>query len=166
MSTGGRVLVVLGVLSPLVVLVLVPMMLGMDRYVVTGDAMDGTLDRGSFVFERPVPSSDLEVGDVITFRPPGSDPDSRVTRRLVELQDGIAHTRGDALATVDPWTLRLDEPTTSKVVLVVPYVGYPFVSEVGRLVWVGVTVAALLSLLTAAFARRRRRTPAMSRVLA
>ena len=39
--------------------------------------MDGSLGRGSVVLARDVPPTDLRVGDVITFLPPGADPDER-----------------------------------------------------------------------------------------
>ena len=60
---------------------LLPAAFGLQRYVITGGSMDGTIDLGSVVFEEVVPVADLEVGDVITYqsRPPtpGSTPWSR-----------------------------------------------------------------------------------------
>src|SRR5262245_66569408 len=51
--------------------VLVPALLGFQRYVITSGSMTGTYDRGSLVFDRVVTTASLRAGDVITFRPPG-----------------------------------------------------------------------------------------------
>src|SRR5437763_8440391 len=65
-------------------LILVPSLLGFQRYVITGGSMTGTIDRGSLVFDKAVPVSQLRVGDVITYTPPASSsPTGRVTHRIV-----------------------------------------------------------------------------------
>ena len=61
------------------------------------------------------------VGDVLTFTPPGTG--ARVTRRVVALDGGTARTQGDARDAPDPWTLPLDRPTESRVVLALPWTG-------------------------------------------
>jgi signal peptidase len=158
LPAAGRVLTVLALLLPVTVLTLVPVMLGMDRYVVTGDAMDGVMGRGSLIYARPVPVSDLEVGDVITFTPPGAASGTRVTRRVVALEGLTARTQGDSEDAPDPWTLALEGPTQSKVVLAVPWVGYPFSGAVGTSTWTLLGVGAavgLLALLAPAVRRRR-----------
>ena len=69
-STWRRVLVLVAVLAPVTLLALLPMGLGLDRYVMTGDSMAPAIHRGSVVLERDVPVGDLRVGDVVTFHPP------------------------------------------------------------------------------------------------
>lgn len=166
LSTGGRVVVALAVLLPVTLFTLVPVMLGMERYVVTGDSMGGSLSRGSLVFERQKPVSDLEVGDVITFTPPDAPADTRVTRRLVSIDEDRVRTQGDEHAAPDPWTLTLETPTQSAVVVAVPWVGYPFVGVVGRGTWLVITLAALGLVLTLVTRPdRRRRRPEAGRVL-
>ncbi len=168
LSTGGRLLVALAVLLPVTVFTLLPILLGMERYVVTGEAMGGTLSRGSLVFERQKPVSELEVGDVITFTPPDAPAGTRVTRRLVSIEEGRARTQGDEHTAPDPWTLSLDQPTQSTVVVAVPWVGYPFVGVVGRGAWLVITLVALgcvLALVARPERRRRRRGPEVGRVL-
>ena len=70
----GRVVVALLVLGPVVVLVFLPSVLGLHRYVVADRSMDGGLEgsigRGSVALTREVPGTDLTIGDVIVFRPP------------------------------------------------------------------------------------------------
>ena len=68
-----RWLLLVAVLVPLTLLALLPVGLGLERYVITGDSMAPAIDRGSVVLERDVPVSDLRVGDVVTFH--GFQPD-------------------------------------------------------------------------------------------
>jgi signal peptidase len=92
--------------------------------------MTGTYDRGSVVFDRVVPVSDLRVGDVITYTPPaGAGPDGLLTHRIASIStDQFGHplftTKGDANDSVDPWTFTLDEPRQARVAFSVPYLGY------------------------------------------
>ena len=65
-------------------LMLLPGLLGYQRYVITSGSMTGSYDRGSVVFDKVVPVADLEVGDAITYTPPlGSGPSGRITHRIV-----------------------------------------------------------------------------------
>ena len=85
--------------------VLVPALLGYQRYVITSGSMTGTYDRGSLVFDKVVPTSSLRAGDVITFRPPGHS--GLVTHRIHTLTsvDGkrVLTTKGDANRVADAW---------------------------------------------------------------
>jgi signal peptidase I len=111
---------------------LVPPLLGFERYVITGGSMSGTIDRGSVLFAKPVPVSDLRVGDVITYAPPqGSD--ARVTHRIVDVRRGrsnepVFRTKGDANAAADPWRFTLDAPRQARAEFDVPYVGFAFMA--------------------------------------
>lgn len=127
-TRGERRWLALGllVMAPVVLLVLLPAVLGLDRYVVTDSSMDGSLGRGSVVLAREVPPTDLRVGDVISFRPPGQSSDHRVTRRIVSIHDGGVTTRGDAIGHTDPWTLPLTERPYARIWVSVPWIGYPF----------------------------------------
>jgi len=159
----GRVVGALLVIGPVIVLVFLPSVLGLQRYVVADDAMagdrDGSIGRGSVALTREVPATDLRVGDVITFRPPapdGLEPGQSVTRRIVAIDDGVAVTRGDGQGYDDPWTLDVTEDTFPRVVLAVPWIGYPFSGEAGQGGWVVLALAAILALLLAALGPWRR----------
>lgn len=142
----------IAVLTPVVLLVLLPAVLGLDRFVVTGSAMDGSMGRGAVVLARHVPTSDLRAGDVITFTPPGShDPNLTVTARIIDFEDGAIITRGDNRSALDTWTLSQAEPTYDRRLVSVPWIGYPFVVDGG---WVLLAAAAMVALLLAAFAGR------------
>jgi signal peptidase I len=109
---------------------LLPAAFGFHRYVITSGSMTGTYDRGSIVFDKPVPVSDLEVGDVITYTPPDSSGvHGLITHRIVSISDhgseGISYrTKGDANPDADPWRFQLDQPTQAKAAFSIPYLGY------------------------------------------
>ena len=108
----------------------VPALLGYQRYVIVSGSMTGTYDRGALVYDDVVPVGELRVGDVITYRPPpGAGPTGLVTHRIAAIgrdEQGarVFRTKGDANPTVDPWTFTLARPTQARVVAGVPWVGY------------------------------------------
>jgi signal peptidase I len=110
---------------------LVPALLGYQRYVITGDSMAGTYDRGSIVYAEEVPVSELEVGNVITYvPPPRAGTKGRITHRIVSIdrRDGkrVFRTKGDANASRDPWRFTLRSPTQARAAFDVSYAGYAF----------------------------------------
>lgn len=158
----GRLLALVVILGPVSVLVLLPIGLGLERYVMSGDSMDsgleGGIPQGAVVFERDVPVGDLRRGDVITYRPPASSGvDGLVTHRIVQVgPDGIV-TRGDAEPARDPWVLDPQEPTLPRVVYTLPWVGYLYLvvfHPVTRVLLAG-SVALLVLWLTTGIRRRR-----------
>lgn len=112
---------------------LVPSLMGLQRYVIMGGSMEGTYDLGSVVFSEVVPTSELAVGDVITYVPPAeSGISTLVTHRIVEIDGDEYRTQGDANAKVDPWTFQLTAATQPRVVTHVPYVGFAFMALADR----------------------------------
>jgi signal peptidase len=112
-------------------LLIVPGLMGWQRYVIVSGSMTGTYDRGSLVFDEVVPTSTLKVGDVITYRPPaGSGPKGLVTHRIVKIfrdrksGDRVFHTKGDANPAADPWRFLLAAKRQARVVTGVPKVGF------------------------------------------
>jgi signal peptidase len=132
-------------------LTILPAALGLQRYVVTGTAMNGTIGKGSVVFDRVVPTSSLKVGDVITYQPPAGVKVSgnRVTDRIVSMTksaDGrtIFQTKGDSDAANDPWTFYLAGSKQAEVAMHIPYVGVPLGLLATRLVRIGVIAGILV----------------------
>jgi signal peptidase I len=129
-ATLYTALVALAVLFAAVMLV--PAVLGYQRYVITGKSMTGTYDRGSVVFDEVVAPSELRIGDVITYTPPpGSGPTGRVTHRIVSIRHSAKgerayRTKGDANQAIDPWKFTLSNREQARVVGHLPYVGYGF----------------------------------------
>lgn len=115
-----------------VAVMLAPAALGFQRYVILTGSMTGTYDRGSIVFDRPVPSLQLKVGDPITYSPPpGFTHQTRVTHRIWSIhlgRDGerIYKTKGDANRHPDAWQFTLNRPTQERVVFHIPEIGYLF----------------------------------------
>jgi signal peptidase len=168
----GRLLVnVLCTVTMLVaVAFLVPTALGLERYVINGSSMSGSIELGSVVFAEVVPVSELEVGDVITYMPPPETGiDHLVTHRIVAIDDGVFVTQGDANPQVDPWTFRLDQPEQARVKYDVPYVGWVFLALQDRslrmlLIGLPAGIIALVSLAQLVGAvRTRPETPQPSR---
>ncbi|WP_051551414.1 signal peptidase I [Nocardioides sp. URHA0020] len=147
--------------APVTLFVLLPIGLGLQRYVVSSDSMAGSIDRGSIVFERVVPVSDLRVGDVVTFRAPGdSEQDAMVTHRIIAIEPDGIRTKGDAVAAPDPWVLRTEGPTMSRVELTVPWVGWAYLGLRHHQAWL-LTVASAVVLVVLLSRRLRRPAPTL-----
>ena len=113
----------------LAAVLLVPALLGYDRYAILSGSMTGTYDTGSLVYAEQVAVGDLEKGDVITYAPPaGESTQALVTHRIVSITLGpdgrrVFRTKGDANAAADPWTFTLNDEQQAKVVFSLPYAG-------------------------------------------
>lgn len=128
-SLGDKAITVACVVVTLLALAfLVPAVFGLQRYVIAGTSMTGTIDYGSVTYERVVPVGDLRVGDIITYQPPpDSGIDHPVTHRIVAIHGDVFRTRGDAVPNRDPWKFKLDSNQQARVVFAVPYMGYPLI---------------------------------------
>jgi signal peptidase I len=135
--------------------VIVPSVLGMQVYAITGDSMTGAYDRGSLVFDRIVPTDSLRVGDVITYVPPPQAGSSgRVTHRIVAIARDAGgrrmfQTQGDHNQAPDPWRFTLGA-RQARVAGAVPHVGWVFGAL--ALGWVRMLVLGGPALLLAWFA--------------
>jgi signal peptidase I len=108
-------------------LVLLPALIGWQRYAIVSGSMTGTYDKGSLVLDEVVPVGDLKAGDVITYMPPAGD--HLITHRIAWIGKDdagrrIFRTKGDANPVADGWTFRLDQPTQARVRAGIPYAGY------------------------------------------
>lgn len=169
-ALGNTAVVIAAVVAGVVAaLMLVPGLMGYDRYVITGGSMSGTFERGSLVLERQVPVSELQPGDIITYLPPAESGISElVTHRIVSVEpnpDGTAsrvfQTKGDANASIDPWTFTLADTVQPRVEGWIPVAGWVYIalSAPGiRMLAIGVPAAviALLFLRDLVRAGRRR----------
>jgi signal peptidase len=127
LARRGFGIVLAAVALILALAVLLPALLGYQRYVITSGSMTGTYDRGSLVFDKVVPTSSLRAGDVITFRPPGHA--GLVTHRIHTLTtiDGkrVLTTKGDANKAPDVWgSMTLGAARQARVAFHLPYLGY------------------------------------------
>lgn len=133
-------------------LMVLPTLLGYERYVIVTGSMVPTIEVGSVVYDEVVPVDDLEVGDIITFVPPPEyDIESPVTHRIIQVtvaDEGSSHpggrvfrTQGDANEDPDPWRMVLDGDEQPRVEHVIPYVGYFYMAL--QLRWVQLLLIAI-----------------------
>ena len=120
-------MLIAGALAVVVLVILVPALLGLQRYVITGGSMTGTIAKGSVIYSRLTPVQQLHRGDIITFDPPGYS--APVTHRIVSItrgQDGrlVFRTKGDFNQVADPWRINLMQPRQARYVFQIPYLGY------------------------------------------
>ncbi|MGZ4268828.1 MAG: signal peptidase I [Solirubrobacteraceae bacterium] len=145
--------------------ILVPALLGYQRYVILTGSMTGTYDRGSLVFDRVVPTASLRTGDVITFQPPGHS--GVVTHRIHAIRTvrgkRVFATKGDFNKVPDIWNpFTLRQPRQAKVAFHVPYVGFAVMAlsdRRWRMLVIGIP-AALIALMTLAALWRDTSPPA------
>jgi signal peptidase len=113
------------VFGTLVVLAIGPRIIGYSSFVVYGGSMEPTVPKGSVAVGQPVQPNDIEVGDVIVYKVPGSS--LPTLHRVVELDEsgGVvrARTKGDANEAHDPTEVLLTGQG-SRLVYSVPYIGY------------------------------------------
>ena len=127
---GGMLLTALcaAALLAVVAFVLLPGLLGLQRFVITGGSMTGTIPKGAVIYSKVVPAAQLKVGDVITFTPPGFT--EAVTHRIIGTEAGpdgktAFRTKGDFNEAADPWNpVTLNEPQQARYVFQVPLLGY------------------------------------------
>jgi signal peptidase len=150
---------------------LVPTLLGYDRYVIVSGSMHGTFDRGAVVFSKAKDVSALRKGDVITYRPPAATGVTHlVTHRIAERtvnEDGsvMFRTKGDANPGMDPWTFSLVNTKQNVMKFSVPTVGYALIwlsNPHVRMVLIGIPAVviagmALFDLIGEPIRARRRR---------
>ena len=145
-------------------LMLLPPLLGFERYVIEGGSMGSALPRGSIAYEEVVPAARIGVGDVITYRPPGRR--GFVTHRVAWIgrdRHGVRlyRTRGDENGAPDPWTFTLPAREQARVVFHVPLAGYAVAALSVRAVRTAVIGGPALVIALGAFGGllpRRRRT--------
>jgi signal peptidase I len=121
---------------------------GNSLFTIATPSMCPDLCVGTLVFDEPL-HGPVHVGEVVTFRPPGTT--TVFTHRVVRvLSDGSFKTAGDALGTVDPWTVPRGN-VIGRVVANVRGLGWLWRS----LPWVAAALAGILLI--------RRRIPASIR---
>ena len=177
MSRGRRILHVLNRVAFAAVmtaagLMLVPTLLGYERYVIISGSMEPAIGTGSVVYDRVVPVEELAVGDIITFLPPPEyNVEDPVTHRIHdssrapqgttvngEPAGGAVQyrTKGDANKEVDPWTIVFDKPEQARVEHHIEKLGYVYIALSNRwvqLLFIGLPAAVIFVMLCIALWR-------------
>lgn len=132
--------------------------------VLTG-SMEPAIPAGSMILVTQKPSSDVQVGQIITYSIPIED-HRVVSHRVVEVLERspslVVRTKGDANEAPDPWLARVEDPTVWHVRAVVPVLGAVvrwFRTPIVHLVTVLVVPALLAMVWLADIWRPRRRLP-------
>jgi signal peptidase len=136
-------------------LVLGPHLLPYRIYAVESGSMRPTLPVGSTVVLRPVAASRIAVGDIITFRRPGTN-STLVTHRVVAVEHGRGDTffvtKGDANGARDAWRVPA-AGTGWRYSFSIPYLGYPVAALKQPVVRFGFVAALALALAAVALVR-------------
>jgi signal peptidase len=134
LALGRRALLVL--VAVLFVGIAVLPRLGLYRpETVLSGSMRPTFDPGDLIIVRPMPVSDVRVGDVISYSVPVGAHQvetHRVIRVIHGGADPVIQTQGDANNWHDPWTAKLQGKTAWRLSLVIPYAGYAINALRGR----------------------------------
>lgn len=121
------------------------------RPVLSGSMRPG-LPVGGVVITERVPTSSLQVRDVVVFHSP-DQPQDLIVHRIVSLTPGpsgpVVKTQGDANTAPDPWTVTLHGATAYRAVYALPLVGYVAVWAHGPSGRLALMVTGLLLLLVA-----------------
>ena len=97
---------------------------GFEIYTVLSGSMEPAYHTGSVIYVKPVESTDLEVGDVITYKIPGNN---IATHRIVEVvsENGTTQyrTKGDANEVIDGSPVNYQDIIGTPV-FTIPYLGF------------------------------------------
>ena len=141
-------------------------LLGYRAVTLSGGSMEPALDNGSMLIAREVEPADLTVGDVITFRYPGSE--TAITHRIVAIEEGkdgrpVFTTKGDSNKTPDESSVTFDSGKPYRLVFSIPHAGQllAYLNNPTMLILAGVvTLATLFALDLVEKGERRRRARA------
>jgi signal peptidase I len=148
---------------------LVPTILGYQRYVIEGGSMGEALPRGSIAYAETAATDSIRVGDVITYRPPGAT--NLRTHRVNWIgRSGsgqrVFRTKGDANAAPDRPDFTLPHATQARVKTHIPLAGYAVAAlsiRAVRMTVIGMPALAIAFIAFRAANRERRQqrsTPA------
>lgn len=105
-------------------LAFVPTMFGYESLIVTSGSMEPKMPVGSVAITRLVDARAIDIGDIVSFRYPGSK--HSITHRVIEVKTEDGHpvftTKGDANPAADTVPVALSG-SIHRVVRVVPYAG-------------------------------------------
>ncbi|MDD1675367.1 MAG: signal peptidase I [Methanomicrobiales archaeon] len=91
-------------------------------YPAAGTSMEPIIEEGDHVVVVPAGIRDISVGDIIVYRSPVPLHDGYfplVVHRIVDVQGGVIHTKGDNRTAMDPFDIPFDR-VKGKVMFVVP----------------------------------------------
>ncbi|MDI6822441.1 MAG: signal peptidase I [Actinomycetota bacterium] len=103
-----------------------PSVKGYRPLVVLGGSMEPAIKVGSIAMVKTISPSDVEIGDIITYKTP-TNPRTYTTHRVIKISKRHGNlyfkTKGDANEDPDRWTITSAD-VLGKVTLTIPYFGY------------------------------------------
>lgn len=110
------------ILLALAILMFVPNFIGYKGFAVISGSMEPKIPVGSIVYAKEAEFSDLEVGDVISYK---INNDTMVTHRIYSIDEKkqTVVTKGDANEKVDTAEVKSDQ-IVGKVAMSIPLIGY------------------------------------------
>lgn len=125
MDVGREILLTTGAIlgTICIILTLASLIWGVKPLVFRSGSMSPTIATGALAFAKPVPASELDVGDVVSLE---TADDGRVTHRITQIDvagDSFALTlRGDANNIDDAESYAVD--SADRVLFAIPKAGY------------------------------------------
>ena len=110
------------ILLALAILMFVPNFIGYKGFAVISGSMEPKIPVGSIVYAKEAAFSDLEVGDVISYK---INNDTMVTHRIYSIDEKkqTVATKGDANEKVDTAEVKSNQ-IVGKVAMSIPLIGY------------------------------------------
>ncbi len=110
-----------------VILVVLHFIFGFQYVVILTNSMQPTINPGDLVITRPVPPSELHVGDIILYEVHLGNATYKITHRIVAIRtdkNGRYYflTKGDNRKYIDPWRVYPDQ-VIGKVIFIIPGLG-------------------------------------------
>ncbi|MHB1133951.1 MAG: signal peptidase I [Chloroflexota bacterium] len=161
-GAGGLGLGLAALLLLAIGLASLPVLLGDRAFITLSGSMEPAISTGAVVVAQPVPTANIQVGDVIVFSANASSAVPIIHRVLAVREEKGARlftTRGDANATDDVAEVGLP-PTAWRAAYSIPLVGYAVAgatSPTGRVLLIGLPLLALLALPVLTLLQRRLR---------
>lgn len=122
-------------------LICIPYIFKYKPLVVLTGSMEPKFKTGSIIYYKSVPTNEIKVGDVITFKLG----DSLVSHRVYSISDGLYETKGDANNAVDATRIKASDIVGKDANFCIPYIGY-FVKYINDNMYLLIVIALILIL--------------------
>ena len=108
--------------SVFLVIVAIPVIKGLDSYVIMSKSMEPALSCGDIIEVEKIAVNDIAPGNIITVS--SGDAKTTFTHRVlyIDTVNGLIYTKGDANSTQDLYPVKYDK-VLGRVVYKVPYAG-------------------------------------------
>lgn len=117
-----------------------PILFGKTPLVVLSGSMEPAYHKGSILYYEEVPQSELKEGDVITYVTDGGN---FVSHRILNINDGLYETKGDANQVSDPNKVSFNQIKGKVMNITIPLLGY-YIQFVGQNTYLVIVAVIIL----------------------